>query len=62
MITLDPISYKVQINSVTLELQPLTFELFARLFDHAGQILSIDQRIDFFSLNKLVKEIIDNSI
>jgi len=43
MITLDPIGYKVQFNSVTLELQPLTFELFAKLFDHAGQILSIDQ-------------------
>ena len=43
MISLDPISYKVRIDSVTLELQPLTFELFAKLFDSAGQILSIDR-------------------
>lgn len=43
MIKLDRIRHSVEIDSTTLELQPLTFELFAKLFENADQILSVER-------------------
>ena len=41
MISLDPIHHKVIIGSQSVELQPLTFGLFAKLFEHRNQVVSI---------------------
>ena len=41
MIKLDPVRHSVEIDSRILELQPLTFELFAKLHENAEQILSV---------------------
>ena len=41
VISLDPIHHKVTIGSQEVELQPLTFALFAKLLERKNQILSI---------------------
>lgn len=41
MISLDPIRHKIIIGSQAVELQPLTFGLFAKLFEHKNQVVSI---------------------
>ena len=41
MISLDPIRHKIIIGSRAVELQPLTFGLFAKLFAHKNQVVSI---------------------
>ena len=43
MIKLDPVRHSVEIDSKTLELQPLTFELFAKLHENAEQVLSVQR-------------------
>ncbi|NCF15045.1 MAG: hypothetical protein GWP62_07050 [Gammaproteobacteria bacterium] len=45
-ISLDPIHHKVDVGGVVVELQPLTFALFAKLFEHQNQIVSIAQLTD----------------
>jgi len=41
MISLDPIHHKIVIGSEVVELQPLTFALFAKLLEHKNQVVSI---------------------
>jgi DNA-binding winged helix-turn-helix (wHTH) protein len=41
VISLDPIHHKVVIGSQSVELQPLTFGLFAKLLEHKNQVVSI---------------------
>ena len=41
VISLDPIHHKVGIGSVVVELQPLTFALFAKLLEHKNQVVSV---------------------
>ena len=41
MISLDPIHHKVTVGSSVVELQPLTFALFAKLLEHKNQIVSL---------------------
>ncbi len=41
MISLDPIHHKVIVGSKVVELQPLTFALFAKLLEHKNQIVSL---------------------
>ena len=41
VISLDPIHHTVTVGSQEVELQPLTFALFAKLLEHKNQILSI---------------------
>ncbi len=41
VISLDPIRHKIIIGSRAVELQPLTFGLFAKLFAHKNQVVSI---------------------
>jgi len=41
VISLDPIHHKVIIDSKVVELQPLTFALFAKLLEHKNQIVSL---------------------
>ncbi len=46
VISLDPIHHTITVGSRQVELQPLTFALFAKLFEHKNQILSIDTLTD----------------
>lgn len=41
MISLDPIHHKVTAGSKVVELQPLTFALFARLLENKNQVVSL---------------------
>ena len=41
MISVDPIHYKIIFGSKVVELQPLTFALFAKLLEHKNQIVSL---------------------
>ena len=41
MISLDPIHHKIVDGSEEVELQPLTFALFAKLLEHKNQIVSV---------------------
>jgi DNA-binding winged helix-turn-helix (wHTH) protein len=41
VISLDPIHHKVIVGSKAVELQPLTFALFAKLLEHKNQIVSL---------------------
>jgi len=41
VISLDPLHHKIIIGAQTVELQPLTFGLFAKLLEHKNQIVSI---------------------
>lgn len=41
MISLDSIHHKITVGSAVVELQPLTFALFAKLFEHKNQIVSL---------------------
>ncbi len=41
MISLDPIHHKIVIGSDVVELQPLTFTLFAKLLEHKNEVVSI---------------------
>jgi hypothetical protein len=43
MIKLDPIRHCVEIGSRTLNLQPLTYDLFAKLYENAEQILTVQR-------------------
>ncbi len=46
MISLDPIHHTITVGSREVELQPLTFALFAKLLEHKNEILSIDALTD----------------
>lgn len=46
MISLDPIHYKIVIGAQKVELQPLTFGLFAKLLEHKNQIVAISVLTD----------------
>jgi len=41
VISLDPISHTIVVDSKAVELQPLTFALFAKLLEHKNQIVSV---------------------
>lgn len=45
-ISLDPIHHKVGVGGVVVELQPLTFALFAKLLEHENQVVSVAQLTD----------------
>jgi DNA-binding winged helix-turn-helix (wHTH) protein len=46
VISLDPIHHKIVVDSDVVELQPLTFSLFAKLLEHENQVVSISSLTD----------------